>query len=65
MVSRTLVDKELMHMDKHLSVNTEDKEIFLVSIVDVLNLTLQRKVENESQNILGLGSQGHLAILRS
>jgi len=42
-----------------------DKEMFLVSIVNPLNLTLQYKVERESRQELGLELQGQLAILRS
>jgi hypothetical protein len=69
MVSRTHVDHMLRYTDKNLKVYTDfmhvDKVMFLVSIVDLLSLTLQCTVENESQHVLGLELQGHLAILRS
>jgi hypothetical protein len=56
-------------VDKNLKVSADvmqvDREMFLVSVADLLNLTLQCKVENESQSVLGLGLQGHLVVLRS
>jgi hypothetical protein len=42
-----------------------NRQLFLVSAVDPLNLTLQSKVENVSQTALGLALQGYLAVLRS
>jgi hypothetical protein len=68
-VSRTPVDHTLRHADKNLKLYADvmhvDREKFLVSVADPLNLTLQSLVENESRNALGLGLQSHLATLRS
>jgi hypothetical protein len=36
----------------------KDGEIPMISVADWLNLVLQCKVENESQNALGMGLQG-------
>ncbi len=68
-VSKTPVDHTLRHADKNLKLYTDvmhvDREKFLVSVADPLNLMLQSLVENESRNALGLGLQSHLATLRS
>jgi hypothetical protein len=42
-----------------------DAKMFLVTVTEPLNLTLQSKVENESRMCLGMGLQGQLAVLRS
>jgi hypothetical protein len=42
-----------------------DTKMFLVTVTEPLNLTLQSKVENESRMCLGMGLQGRLAVLRS
>jgi len=63
------VDLTLRHVDKNLKLYTDvmhlDRETFLILAVDPINLTLQRKIERESKQELGLGLQGQLAILRS
>ena len=63
------VDFTLRHTDKNLKLYTDvmhlDREMFLISEVDPINLTLQSKIERESKQELGLGLQGQLAILRS
>jgi hypothetical protein len=68
-VSRMPVDFTLRYTDKNLKLSMDvmhvDGQLFQVSVVDPLNLTLQSKVENESQTTLGLALQGHLAVLRS
>jgi hypothetical protein len=68
-VARMLVDHTLRYVDKDLKLYMDvmhlDKEMFLVSAVEPLNLTLQCKAERESRQELGLGLQGQLAILRS
>jgi hypothetical protein len=68
-VARMPVDNTLRHADKDLKLSTDvmhvDGQLFLVSVADPLNLTLQSKVENESRTALGLALQGHLAMLRS
>jgi len=67
-MSRMSVVNMLRHTDKNLKIYMDimhvGKEIFLVSVPDPLNLALQYKIENESRNMMGLGLQGHLAILR-
>ena len=59
----------LRYVDKNLKLYADvmhiDYEMFLVSVVDPLNLTLQCKIEQESQRDLDMGLQGQLAILRS
>jgi hypothetical protein len=37
-----------------------DGQLFLVSVADQLNLTLQSKIESESRTALGLALQGQL-----
>jgi len=68
-VARMPVDLTLRHVDKNLRLYTDvmhlDREMFLISAVDPINLTLQSKIERESKQELGLGLQGQLAILRS
>jgi uncharacterized 2Fe-2S/4Fe-4S cluster protein (DUF4445 family) len=68
-VSRAPVDHTLRHTNKNLKIYADvmhvDGELFLVSVTDPLNLTLQSKVENESRNVLGKGLQSHLVTLRS
>jgi hypothetical protein len=68
-VSRMPVDSTLRHTVKNLKLSTDvmhvDGQLFLVSVVDPLNLTLQSKIESESRTALGLALQGHLAVLRS
>jgi hypothetical protein len=54
-----------MNLRIYADVMHVDREKFLVSVADPLNLTLQSIVENESRNALGLGLQSHLATLRS
>jgi len=68
-VVRFPVDHMLRYIDKNLKLYADvmhiDYEMFLVSVVDPLNLTLQCKIEQESQRDLDMGLQGQLAILRS
>jgi hypothetical protein len=47
---------DVMHIDSHM---------FLVSVTDPLNLTLQTKVMSENKLELGMALQGHMAVLRS
>jgi hypothetical protein len=67
--TRVPVDHTLRYVDKNLKLYMDvmhvDHEMFLVSVVDPLNLTLQCKIERESRHDLGMGLQGQLAILRS
>jgi hypothetical protein len=68
-VHRTPVDNTLRYTGKELKLYTDvmhvDREMFLVSTVDPLNLTLQTAVENQTKDVLGLGLQGQLAVLQS
>jgi hypothetical protein len=68
-VARMPVDLTLRQVDKNLKLYTDvmhlDREMFLILVVDPINLTLQSKIERESKQELGLGLQGQLAILRS
>jgi hypothetical protein len=68
-VQRTPVDNTLRYTGKELRLYTDvmhvDREMFLVSTVDPLNLTLQTAVENQTKDVLGLGLQGQLAVLQS
>jgi hypothetical protein len=68
-VARMPVDTTLRHRDKNLKLSTDvmhvDGQMFLISVADPLNLTLQSKIESESRTALGLALQGHLAVLRS
>ncbi len=58
------VDTTLRHTDKNLKLSTDvmhiDGQLFLVSVADQLNLTLQSKIESESRTALGLALQGQL-----
>jgi len=67
--TRVPVDHTLRYVDKNLKLYTDvmhiDYEMFLVSVVDPLNLTLQCEIERESRHDLGMGLQGQLATLRS
>ncbi len=49
----------------HADVMHIDSEMFLVSVLEPLNLTLQFKIENESRMSLVMGLQGQLAVLQS
>jgi hypothetical protein len=68
-IARMPVDHMLRHVDRNLKLYTDvmhlDKEMFLISAVDPVNLMLQSKIERESKQELGVGLQGQLAILRS
>jgi hypothetical protein len=49
----------------HTDVMHIDGQKFLISVAEPLQLTLQAYLENETADQLGLGLQGHLALLRS
>jgi ribonuclease HI len=42
-----------------------DGQMFVISVTDQLNLTLQTKVQSENRLELGMALQGHLAALRT
>jgi hypothetical protein len=62
------VDHTLRYVDNNLKLYADvmqmDYEMFLVSVVDPLSLTLQCTIERESGQDLGLCIQGQLAIMR-
>jgi hypothetical protein len=68
-VGRAKVDESLKIVQKNQKLYTDvmhvDTKMFLVTVTEPLNLTLQSKVENESRLCLGMGLQGQLAVLRS
>jgi hypothetical protein len=68
-VSRAQVDLGLRSTDKRLRMYVDvmhiDSHMFLVSVTDPLNLTLQTKVMSENKLELGMALQGHMAVLRS
>jgi hypothetical protein len=68
-IGRAMVDEALKSVQKtqklYVDVMHVDTKMFLVSVAEPLNLTLQCKVENESRMPLGMGLQGQLAALRS
>jgi hypothetical protein len=68
-VGRAKADESLKIVQKNQKLYTDvmhvDTKMFLVTVTEPLNLTLQSKVENESRMCLGMGLQGQLAVLRS
>ncbi len=68
-VSRAQVDLGLHSTDKRLRIYTDvmhiDGQMFVISVTDPLNLTLQTKVQSENRLELGMVLQGHLAALRT
>jgi hypothetical protein len=68
-VSRAQVDLGLRSTDKRLRIYMDvmhiDGQMFVISVTDPLNLTLQTKVQNENRLELGMAIQGHLAALRT
>jgi hypothetical protein len=68
-VSRSQVDLGLRSTDKNLRLYTDvmhlEGNMFLVTVADPLNLTLQSYVENEGRMSLGMALQGQLSLLKS
>jgi ribonuclease HI len=68
-VSRAQVDLGLRSTDKCLRIYTDvthiDGQMFVISVMDPLNLTLQTKVQSENRLELGMALQGHLVALRT
>jgi hypothetical protein len=68
-VSRARVDLGLRSTDKRLRIYTDvmhiEGQMFVISVTDPLNLTLQTKVQSENRLELGMTLQGHLAALRT
>jgi hypothetical protein len=68
-VGHAQVDLGLHSTDKRLRVYTDvmhiDGQMFVISVTDQLNLTLQTKVQSENRLELGMALQGHLAALRT
>jgi hypothetical protein len=63
------VDLGLRSTDKTLRLYTDvmhiEGNVFLITVTDPLNLTLQFKIENESCMSLGVAPQNQLAVLQS
>ena len=61
-IGRIPVDHTLCYTDKNIKLYTDvmhlDRKMFLILVVDPINLTLQSKIERESKQELGLGLQG-------
>ena len=68
-VSRSQVDLGLRSTDKNLRLYMDvmhlEGNMFLVTVADPLNLTLQSYVENEGRMSLGMALQGQLPLLKS
>ncbi|MFN9982580.1 MAG: hypothetical protein ACK53Y_21815, partial [bacterium] len=68
-VSRAVVDDNLILDRKqqvlYVDVMYIDKQRFLVSVSEPLQLTVQCQIERESQEVLGTALQGHFEVLRS
>ena len=68
-VSRVQVGHGLRSADKTLRLYTDvmhlEDSMFLVIVVDPLNLTMQSYVENEGRLALGMALQGQLSLLKS
>jgi hypothetical protein len=68
-IGRAKVDESLKTVTKSQKLFSDvmhiDTKMFLVTVTEPLNLTLQSKVDNESRMCLGMGLQGQLAVLRS
>jgi hypothetical protein len=67
-VSRAVINDSLIMEEKKQSMYTDvmhiENNMFLISVCEPLQLTLQCPLESESKNQLGLALQGHMDILR-
>jgi hypothetical protein len=67
--SRAVIDKNLILDEKKQTLYTDimhiDGSKFLVTVCKPLQLTLQCKIERETQQVLGMALQGQLELLRS
>jgi hypothetical protein len=68
-VGRTQVDLGLRSTEKSLRLYTDvmhiEGNMFLITVTDPLNLTLQYKIENEGRMSLGIALQNQIAVLQS
>jgi hypothetical protein len=68
-VGRTQVDLGLWSTEKSLRLYTDimhiEGNMFLITVTDPLNLTLQYKIENEGWMSLGIALQNQIAVLQS
>jgi len=68
-MSRSQVDLGLRSTDKNLRLYADvmhlEGRMFLVTVADPLNLTIQSYVENEGRMSLGMALQGQLSLLKS
>jgi uncharacterized protein VirK/YbjX len=67
--SRAVIDDNLILDEKKQTLDTDvmhiDSSKFLVTVCEPLQLTLQCKIEQETQQVLGMALQGQLELLRS
>jgi hypothetical protein len=68
-VNRAQVDLSLRSTDKKLRLYIDvmhiDGCMFMITVTDPLNLTLQTKIMSDNRLELGMALQGHMAVLRS
>jgi len=69
LVKRAVVDKDLISEEKDLILHSDvmhiDSNMFLVTVCDPLQLTLQVHIERELHAVLGMALQGQLELLQS
>jgi hypothetical protein len=62
LVKRAVVDEDLISEEKDLILHSDvmhiDRNMFLVTVCDPLQLTLQVHIEQESHAVLGMALQG-------
>ena len=68
-VKRAIVNDDLVLEEKNLTLHSDvmhiDKNLFLVTVCDPLQLMLQVHIERESHTVLGMALQGQLELLCS
>jgi hypothetical protein len=68
-VKRAVVDDDLISEEKNLILHSDvmhiDRNMFLVTVCDPLQLTLQVHIERESHAVLSMALQGQLELLQS
>jgi hypothetical protein len=68
-ISRAIIDENLMLDEKRQVLYSDvmhiDSNKFLITVCEPLQLTIQNRIERETQNELGLALQSQLNLLRS
>jgi hypothetical protein len=68
-ISRAVIDPTAIMREKVQTLHTDVMHLeghkFLISLVEPLQLTLQKLLKNETADQLGLGLQGQLSLLRT